>query len=469
MELEALLSTLNEIAAVVVVLGLCLYFHEAGHFIAAKAFGCKVHDFAFGFGPSLVAKRLGGTTYRLNAVPFGGYVRIAGMEPGAEAVEGGFHSIPRYQSAIILFSGVAMNVVLAVIMFTIVALWTGVGDPSDDSITIGKVVSGSPAEQGGLLPGDRIVAIEHSRDSLAIESVKSGGAASRAGLKAGMVISAVEGRPVYVPISVYEGAVKSQEGRVEIAALDYTAATLADQQTIIRLPRPKSEQEPKPERTIQLLEEAWGITFAKLDTTAVVGAITMRPNQPVDFTVLRQGAETDVTVTPEAEWARYPIRDRSGTIKAPHVQIGRIGVVLEAARRRVGFGEALVVGSVGSYGAVRMVVESLVLWITKQVQSPAGGPVAIMAMSAEQVKAGWDAVFRWVGIISANLAVINMLPFPPFDGFRLVLIGWEGMIRRRIDAEKELVMTLAGFMVIVISLLILTSRDILNIVRYGTP
>ncbi len=469
MELTGVLSTLNGIAAIVVVLGLCLYFHEAGHFLAAKAFGCKVHDFAFGFGPSLIAREYGETTYRVNAIPFGGYVRIAGMEPGSEPVAGGFHAIARYKSAIILCAGVAMNVVLAVIVFTVVALWVGVPDPTDNSIIIGKVIPDSAAERDGLMVNDSLVAIEDCRLSLTLREVSEGGVAYKAGLRTGMVISKFGNTPLILPMRLYRYLLESTDEQVKIVALDYSAAKLTDQQTIVLLPRPNLQQEADCKRAMQALEDAWGVKFGDLDTSTIVGTIALRPGKPVNMTVLRDGVETKITVVPAPAWARQAVRDRSGAITAPHTRIGRIGVVLQGARRRASWGEALKVGVMGSYGAVRMVGVSLWFIATKQIQGAAGGPVAIMAMSAEQARVGWDAVLRWVGIISANLAVINLLPFPPFDGFRIALLGAEGIMRRRIDANKELALTLAGFIVIVIGLLIFTSRDVLNLIRYGTP
>ena len=484
MELSGVLSTLNGIAAIAVVLGLCLYFHEAGHFVAAKAFGCKVHDFAFGFGPSLIAIKRGGTTYRVNAIPFGGYVRIAGMEPGSEPVKGGFHSIPRYQSAIILCAGVAMNVVLAILMFTVVALWSGVGDPTDDSILIGKVLPDSAAERGGLMVNDRLLAIEGCRLSLTLQEVRQDGAAYKAGLRTEMVISKFGNTPVHLPMRLYRYLLESTDEQVEIAALDYSAANLIDQQKIVLLPRPNLQQEPDCKRAVQALGDAWGVKFGDLDTDTIVGAIALRRGKPMNITVLRDGAETNITVVPTPAWARQAVRDRSGVVTAPHARVGRIGVVLQGARRPVSLvgwqigGQfpfikitfpALEVGVTGSYEAVRGVGTILWLMLTRQLRDAAGGPVAIMAVSAETAKVGWDAVLGLVGLISANLAVINLLPFPPFDGFRIGLLGVEGIMKRRIGAEKDLVFTLAGFIVIVIFLLILTSRDVLNLIRYGTP
>jgi len=196
MELAAVVPMLNGLAAIIVVLGLALFCHELGHFLAAKAFNCRVDDFALGFGPSLLAKRHGETTYRLNVIPFGGYVRIAGMEPGSEDVPRGFYSIPRYYGAIILVAGVTMNVVLAIVMYSIVALGQGVPDPNDQSIIVGKVMSGSAGERDGLMMGDVFVAVNGCDRSLKLVQVEPGGPAYKAGLHAGDLISEIDGKKV---------------------------------------------------------------------------------------------------------------------------------------------------------------------------------------------------------------------------------------------------------------------------------
>jgi len=74
----------NQIFWVIFILGLCIFSHELGHFIAAKLSQMQVNEFAFGFGPLIKGFRWGETTYAIRAVPFGGQVNIAGMEPGEE-------------------------------------------------------------------------------------------------------------------------------------------------------------------------------------------------------------------------------------------------------------------------------------------------------------------------------------------------------------------------------------------------
>lgn len=468
MDFAAVFSSLNGLAAIAVVLGLCLYFHEAGHFLAAKLFRCTVHDFAFGFGPSLIAKKWGETTYRFNVVPFGGYVRIAGMEPGSEPEPGGFYALPRYKSAVILFAGVAMNVVLAVLVYSGVTLWRGVPDPSDDGIYVEKVMPNAPAVEAGFLPGDKIVAVEGCRHSVLVTEVSSDGPGARAGLKRGTVITMVNGGEVALPSTMYELARQSGEKSVELAVLDPDATSLADQQQFLSIPVPT--QSPDADADLaELLSAAWGIEFGRLQSASVSDAIALRPAEQVEFTVERDGQEITLTATTDATWARRAERDRSGAIEAPHKRVGRLGVVLGGASKPVGLVDAVRTGARQSYSAVDMVIQSLWLLATRQVRGGAGGPIAIMAATAEHARVGWDAVLSWTGLISANLAVMNLIPFPPFDGFRLCLLGVEGIMRRRAPAKFELAVTMGGFIAIVIFLLLISSNDIINLIRYGTP
>ncbi len=106
----------------VVVLGLCIYAHELGHFAVAKLSGMHVREFAFGLGPVLWGFKRGETKYTIRAIPFGGLNDIAGMEPGQRDVERGFYTRPRWMGALTIVAGVFMNVVLALSLQPIMAL-----------------------------------------------------------------------------------------------------------------------------------------------------------------------------------------------------------------------------------------------------------------------------------------------------------------------------------------------------------
>src|SRR6266851_3124622 len=106
--------------AVVVVLGVMIIVHESGHFVAAKYFGVRVESFAIGFGKRLFGIQYGETDHRVNALPLGGYVKMAG-ETGSDTLTGEpweFQSKPRWQRFIIALMGPASNFLLAVVLLT---------------------------------------------------------------------------------------------------------------------------------------------------------------------------------------------------------------------------------------------------------------------------------------------------------------------------------------------------------------
>ncbi|MBI2941673.1 MAG: site-2 protease family protein [Chloroflexi bacterium] len=138
----------------IVLLGLLVFFHELGHFVLAKRAGIRVEEFGFGFPPRLVGIRRGETIYSINAIPLGGFVRMLGEEDPAEPRS--FARASRWWRVVILFAGSGMNLLLATLLFA-GAYTSGWPTVTRSEVEIARVVSGSPAESGGLRAGDRIV------------------------------------------------------------------------------------------------------------------------------------------------------------------------------------------------------------------------------------------------------------------------------------------------------------------------
>lgn len=146
---------------------LMILVHEAGHFIAAKRFGIKVEEFFIGFGPRLWSFRRGETEYGFKAVPVGGYVRIAGMNPFQEPPPEDrgrlFGDRPAWQRAIVLVAGAATHFVLAFLLLAGFFWFVGVpilGGPQVARVQRTLDGDPSPATEAGLRPGDVFVEVD---------------------------------------------------------------------------------------------------------------------------------------------------------------------------------------------------------------------------------------------------------------------------------------------------------------------
>lgn len=152
------------IIAFIFVFSILIFFHELGHFIAAKASGVKVYKFAFGFGPRILGFTKNQTEYVICLIPLGGYVKMAG-EMGQESVKETSEEIPEEQRfdkkslgirALIVALGPFMNIATAVVIFSFLFFINGIPVVTN---SVSTVIENGPAEQAGIYSGDKIIAI----------------------------------------------------------------------------------------------------------------------------------------------------------------------------------------------------------------------------------------------------------------------------------------------------------------------
>ena len=156
-----------------VILAVLVFVHELGHFLAAKAFGIRVDEFAIGFPPKVFGWQKGETKYSLNLIPFGGYVKIFGENPDDESLIGAdstrsFVNAKRWKQAIVLLAGIFMNIVFAWILISAsfsIGLPTSIqdeykGKAKDVGVMIMAVQKDSPAFKTGIKEGDYILSIK---------------------------------------------------------------------------------------------------------------------------------------------------------------------------------------------------------------------------------------------------------------------------------------------------------------------
>jgi len=141
------------------VFGLVVLAHELGHFLVAKKVGIRVYEFGLGFGKRILAFKYGETTYSLNLIPLGGFVKLAGMDGEEEDQSRDYNYKTVWQKMAVIFSGPLMNFILAFVIFFAIFAWFGVPVKVSSSTEIGNILPGYPAEKAGLHAGDKILAV----------------------------------------------------------------------------------------------------------------------------------------------------------------------------------------------------------------------------------------------------------------------------------------------------------------------
>ena len=147
----------------ILIFGFLIFVHELGHFVTAKKFGVKIHEFALGMGPAIFKKQKGEILYSVRALPIGGYVKMEG-EDGESDDERSFGKLPAIKKIIVLFAGAFMNFISGFLIFVIIYSFAGgVAVPEID-----RVIEGSPAQIAGIKEGDRITSV--NGDAVHIQS-----------------------------------------------------------------------------------------------------------------------------------------------------------------------------------------------------------------------------------------------------------------------------------------------------------
>jgi regulator of sigma E protease len=443
----------------IVTLGVLIFVHELGHFLAAKWAGIRVHRFAVGMGnpiPGLKVRR-GHTEYALCWLPLGGYVKMASQEEAvsSSALEGHdedgrpagappvepheyFEAKPVWKRMIVILAGVTMNTLLAWLTFTVLAFRNG--EQIDPVTTIGGVATDSlpvGAEAlASLRPGDRIVAINGDTVASwnAIEQLMS--SASEDSLS----LALADGRSVV--LRIHPAALTDRVRAVlALAPFHYPVADL------VEAGRPASRAGVAPGDTVVAVD---GVAVMQWD--GLVWQIRASAGVPMRWTVGRAGGRTDLVVTPDST------RDGERTI-------GKVGVAFRAAikfeSRPYSFGGALAAGLHATGQASTQIVRTVHGLLSARISSrEVGGPILIGQMAAQSARMGPDQFFAFMGLVSVNLAVLNLLPVPILDGGQFLFLLAEGIRRRPLSLKLRERLTIVGFILIVMLMVLAFKNDL---------
>jgi regulator of sigma E protease len=433
-------SSLITLLAFAFVLGVLIFVHELGHFLAAKRVGIRVLKFQLGFNPTILSFTRGDTEYSLGALPFGGYVKMAGDSPD-EPLTGRsdeFLSKSKWERFQVLIMGPTMNLLLALVV-TAFVLYRGAEVPAyqDMPPVVGTVMTGSPAAKVDLQPGDRIVSVAgRNVDTWEQFYIAIG---SRPNRETSMTILR-DGREME---RVVTPVIPPGQSRFEVGDVGVLPKVHPHLQSVVA--GEPGERAGLKGGDIVLSADGQPITFS----TQLREVIAKHPERLITLTILRDGGQQSITVTP-----------------ARRGQIGQLGVFLadETKTFKPGPLEAIslsVQRNVESAGLIFQTVWGLITRETSPKQLM--GPVAIAQLSGESAQLGWIPLLSLMAAISLNLGLLNLLPIPILDGGHITIMALEGLARRDFSARVKEKMLLAGFVVLMMLMVTVIYNDLARI------
>lgn len=438
------MSVLLSAGALIVVLGVLIFIHEAGHFLAAKAAGIHVHRFSLGLGTPIKALSFtrGGTEYAVSWIPLGGYVKMATAEEEAtsSALEGGaaaadvprdayFESQPVWVRMIVILAGVTMNALFAWAVFTGLVFFKGLA--VNPELRVGHV-SEEAVPKGAealldLQPGDSIVAVA-GRPVATWDDVARGIQSA----SPDTVVIARAGKPPVV-VRIHPDAL--QERAIAAAVVQpWLAAAIG-------------QVDPNTAASRAGLEA--GDTVVAIDGEPVtqwydmVEIIRANPDHELTLKVARAGATITLAATPALVVDTTP----EGAIE----RRGQLGIrsLIGVERRPVTLPQAVAIGGRQTVANGTLVVRSVRGLLTTRVSSrDLGGPILIGQLAGENARLGLDRFLAFMALISINLAVLNLLPIPVLDGGQFLFLVAEGVLRRPLSLKLRERLTAVGLVLI---------------------
>jgi regulator of sigma E protease len=405
------------IVSVTIVLGIVIFVHEWGHFIAAKLSGIRVDVFSFGFGPRIFGVKRGDTDYRLSALPFGGYVRMAGDNPVEErsGADYEFLSKPRWVRMIIALAGPTMNILLAFVVFW--GIFWLVGLPSDPYLRQPAEVAAVPQKDvgaSGVQPGDRIVAVN--------------------GVRTGTWEKVITQLKDLLPGQSISLSVDRAGGEQTLTAkMPPASGTL---ESVIGYP-------PMPAVTDEIgigtpAEKAGMKTGDKI--VAINGKPIVTWEQLVEYVHGSGGHPVQFLVERDAKDLTFDITPIQG-MAADGSAVWQVGISqkIQADFERQQFIPAGKEAGLQTAYGMRQILAVLGGLFTGRVKlGQLSTVVGIARESGRAAKRGPVDFISLLAFISLNLGIVNLLPIPILDGGHLLMLGIEGSLRRDLSlAVKE--------------------------------
>ena len=439
------------------VLGVLIFVHELGQFLAAKMVGIQVLRFAIGLGKPIVAYKWGETEYALAAIPFGGYVKMAGDDP-VEGLEGEApdqdeptdpsrhfdrkNVVARFW---VIFAGPLMNFLLAALLY--MGIFYFKGAETYDTTVVGSINEElALPEMAKIVPGSRILAIEGKKPTNWDDVQESCL------------------HPVSSPVELLlqkEGS--SESYTVSIPAPDdSTRWRLAFALNPLVEPRIGEVVSGKPADRAGIQS---GDLFVKIDDREIKSwrEVTEIIHNSLEDTLAvileRNGEYVSVKVAPEK--GRIPHADDYKTV-------GMIGISPRLIRVKLPLLKSIVAGTRITFYNTGLILKGLPHIFSElitggisfqEAQDAVGGPILIGQMAGEAARKGW--LFSFMAFISLNLVLLNLLPIPVLDGGHLLFIFIE-IIRfgKPLSAKQRMRMIQVGLFIVLAMMIFVVANDL---------
>ncbi|MBN1982113.1 MAG: RIP metalloprotease RseP [Chitinivibrionales bacterium] len=424
------------------VLGVLVLLHELGHFLAAKSFKIRVITFSIGFGKPLFRKTYGQTEYRLSAIPFGGFVHMAGEQPeeGRSPAPDDFTSKPVWQRACVAAAGPVANMISSIFFLWLVYI---IGVPHDtylDNTTIGTVDRSSPAWQAGIEPGDSILAVNGKKVA---DWNEIGDLFSRQD-------------KTYTVLFMRKGIEYTKT--IQMPFIDErlpTSVTAGMQPSY-----PPVVGSISPQSAAQRSGFKPNDTIVKIDTTDIYSWIQVSTlisafdtTQPgITFEIKRDGAPLTLQTKPDYNYQEKrfmlgigPAQSKTRTVSYPPRQ----AVDLALAK---------------TWDYTTMIFDVLSKLFNKTISAKQlSGPIGIIQMSGVVALGSFVSLLNFIALIGINLAVINLFPLIITDGGVLLFLLIEAVRRKPLPISAQMLLNKIAIAFFIMLFLFVTFNDIIRI------
>lgn len=412
------------IIKLIIVLGVVATIHEFGHFLFAKLFKMTVNEFSIGFGPKIVQKKHKGTMYSLRWIPLGGYVAIEGEE-GDSKDENAFSNKAPWKRIVVLVAGVVFNAILATVIFLGVNLVT-----PTYSTQITDLDQNSVAYISGLRNGDRITKIG-DKETHIYQDIALYKDTTNKDVKVEYIRDNIKNTLV----------VKDAVKEIGYMGVYFDTTKLDEQGNVLTYVDMVEPGMPASKADIKSSDKIIKVDGETVETSEqVINVVSKNANKEIEVVVLRENKEVSLKVTPKSQVT---------------FSLGVMGFEVEDTTLKTSYYKSISTISqiAGSYidlfrGKVEMTQLSGIVGIG-EVVSKTEGITDFLSM---------------LGMISLAVGIANILPFPPLDGGKVVLVLIEWITKKKVSPKVEAILSYIGLALLLALTVFVTINDIIRIV-----